>query len=239
MLFCLSNFRKHSHAGLTEFIEHLKETTSEFQFLPTDENNIELNQCAYDISYKGSNNIYRNITGIKENCTELLKYIWRRIIEYRLTNQKLDKKITDQLSRFYKGRNIFDFCRTWEPVLSLYLIKGNYSNAASFIKLILKMIEKLEYKDEKIKEDLNKYLLIAFAMPLGLFGDDKNEIKNHNKLMRAIEKLGGTEKVFRVAKTFRNSNLIRHNFVSYPLLNYTDFKGNLFNFSPGKINEIR
>lgn len=229
----------HSRAGLTEFKKEIDEQASEFRFLPSDDGEKGIDDCAYDVIYKGSINKLRSVIGLSENSTELSKYLSRRIIQHRLSSDKLDDKYIEQLFRFYKGRNIFDFCRLWEKVFSLFITNSQEYECYKFYKTCEHTINLLSYSEsieveEKLKEDTKKYLQIALAIPIGLLSasDVISELKS-KKLIEIIE----LDKIDLVSKPFRLSNLIRHQFVSYPLYNFSDYKGNLIKF-PKKNNQL-
>lgn len=220
--------RDHSPAGINEFANEIKRASSEFRFLPEDELQKELDQSAYDVLYKGSINKFRSVIGLAENATELSKYLGKQLIAHRLS-KKTNSTVSNQLMKFYQGRNIFNFMRLWEKVFSFFLIDTNKKNLSKFYKKTQKLISDLHYADnneiqKKLRDDANRYLCIAVSMPLSLIQDIEKEqilLKKDSKVPKDI-----LENMI----CLRKSGLLRHDLVEFPLLNYTDYEGDYISF---------
>ncbi len=228
-----------SWAGLKEFKKDLSTHASEFRFLPEDDLDKDISTEAYDIQYKGSVNKLRSIIGVKENSMKLSRHLFEKILRYWLGNERLSKNDIDQLHRFFKGRNIFDYCRSWERVFTL-LISINQRNkldvCIDFYKEFKSTLWKLTFKPnrdnlapemitEKVISDGLEYLDIAFANALGLisYGELEklaNESPKNNHLNNPAD-------IVDLAKLIRKAKLIRHQFVAWPLLEYTGTKQSL------------
>jgi len=224
--------KDHSRAGLREFIKQIKREASDFRFLPADERGRELDACAYDIIYEGSINKLRSVIGITENSTELSKYLARRMVEHRLTSEALHKNTAEQLDRFTRGKNILDFCTTWERILTLLIVKKQHVKAADMLRRCLETVEKLCASNgsdsewiKQARENLKDYLCIALAMPLALLAQDGKGQLRSKRLLGLIHAHFVT--AHERASHFRRSNLVRHHWVSWPLVNYTQYKGPL------------
>jgi hypothetical protein len=220
----------HSHAGLKEFSKEIIERASEFRFLPVGDDLHGLDDCAFDIIYKGSVNKIRSVVGMEENSTELSKYLSRRIIQYRLCKDGLDKEHLNQLFRFYQGRNIFDFCRLWEKVFTLLITNHKEFQCTKFHKQCSNVIAKIEAEasiQEKIKIDMGLYLNLSLAVPIGLMSSSFAINCKSRTLNKLLINSINNENISEIAKKFRQTNMIRHYFVSYPLLNYTSYDGDL------------
>ncbi len=241
---------EHSHAGLYEFKRELEKQASEFRFLPLEDEDLQISNCAYDIHYKGSVNKLRSVIGISENDTELSKFFSKKIIEFRLTSTKISEDQIKDIFRFYKGRNIFDFCRIWEKVFILFLINDNFMDLERFLNEINKVISKLVFNKEgmknlskdlikKTKSDLKYYLSIALCTSLSLIGEGDLE-KNKGALGRIVNHLID-ENYYYLIKIIRNSNMLRQEVVSWPLINYSDYRGNFikFNFDSFKSTDFK
>jgi hypothetical protein len=218
----------HSRAGLTKFQEEISKQASEFRFLPSEEGTQTLDECAYDVLYKGSINKLRSVIGLAENSTELSKYLARRLMQYRLSLDTIPEEVVQQLMRFYRGRNMFVFCRLWEKVFTLLLVNKKENDSADIFKGAQKTIDALTHDHvalcEKVKRDTLRYLCLSLAMPVGLHSHDYEE-KVKGKRLRSI--LGAFEIITDASSYFRNANMIRHQFVRYPLINYTSYPGSL------------
>ena len=123
-----------SWAGLTEFKQGLLKQASEFRFLPSGVKEREISSDAYDINYEGSKNKLRSIIGVRENSTKLAQHFYDRSLRYWLSRESLEEKDIDQIQRFYQGRNIFDYCRTWERVFTLLVSTSQAKEITSSTK---------------------------------------------------------------------------------------------------------
>lgn len=236
--------KHHSRAGLREFSEQIKRESSDFRFLPADDRGRELDACAYDILYDGSINKLRSVIGVRENSTELSKYLARRMIEHRLTAESLTTGISEQLDRFCLGKNLLDFFTTWERILTLLIAKGQESRAADILNKCLGTIKRLrsETKElapcvERAKSDLVDYLQIALALPLALLDQRRLGELRSKRLSELVE--SGFSHAIQLAGVFRSSNMLRHQWVSWPLINYTSFEGSLLASSRDTLSELR
>ncbi len=208
--------------------------------------------------FDGSTNKWRNIIGIVENITEFSKNLTNIITG--LNQSEIDdkdlKKISDQLFKFYKGKNFVAFCKTWEKLFSFTILTNQEKEGARFFfdvqETILKITkffpeENIKNQDcgikntpqinegilKKLKNNLFEYLLIAISIPVGLLGNDKDiYLEKHNeesfrRYSFARDSHSQSEKISNYAKKFRQSNLIKHNYVAYPLINYTNYESSL------------
>ena len=251
----------HSHALIESFKQKIDENSSAFFFLPDDDLQYYINKTAYNILFNGSTNKWRNIIGIVENVTELSKNLTKIITG--LTQSKIDndnlKSISDQLFKFYKGKNFISFCRTWEKLFSFTIMTNQQKESAIFFFDVQETIFKisiffpeddckyqncnLEYSQkvdkeilQHLKRDLSEYLLLAISIPVALLGTDQGiyldqhleESINRNKSSKISNQQ--TAKISRYAKKFRQSNLIQHNYIAYPLINYTTYESSLLDW---------
>ena len=211
----------YSKAGLTKFKKDLEERSSAFRFLPAqDELDRELDNVAYDILYEGSPNKFRSFIGLKENETELSQYLSRQISAHRLCQVNDNYSVISQLRHFFRGINSIRFPRLWEKVYEYCAIIGKMSHADNMYKNLQEEFCKIESGDissvdliDKLKKDLTCYNDIALAMSASLL-----DLRKISDEMDDIERL---------AKKLRNSNMMRHHFVAWPLVNFTDFLGDI------------
>ena len=232
--------KNHSRAGLKEFIKEIKTEASEFRFLPIEDRERELDSCAYDIIYEGSINKLRSVIGISENSTELSKYLARRIIDHRLTSDALNETVEEQLDRFSQGKNLLDFYTTWERILTLLITKGKGAKASAFLTECSKTVERISTENDqraswiaKAKSDLLEYLQICLAMALGLRNLDDIDRSQSKRLQGNLHDKFSASPEY--ARSLRESNLIRHQWVSWPLLNYTSYGGSLVGIDVGNL----
>ncbi|NLD91333.1 MAG: hypothetical protein GX639_01560 [Fibrobacter sp.] len=217
----------HSWAGLTSFIESLQKHNSEFRFLPTDEQGRELENTAFDILMEGSINKFRSILAISENGSELSKFLSGEIISHRLSKSPLKQSIKEQLSRFWKGRNLFDFIRIWEKNFTLLFIKHEKKMLGDFWDQTEELISRLEHNNQevtaKLKSDLREHRRIAFSNTISLEKLDKLDYwrSNQNIPSSAIDS----------AIKIRNAHFCRSQYIVWPFLQFSDFQGNLSQLS--------
>ena len=239
--------KNHSRAGLREFIKQIKREASDFRFLPADERGRELDACAYDLIYEGSINKLRSLIGITENSTEMSKYLRRRMVEHRLTSEALQKNVAEQLDRFTRGKNLLDFCTTWERILTLLIVKKQHQKAADMLRRCLDTVDKLSASTDDAewvgiaRKHLKEYLTIALAMPLALLDQgEQDEIRGkiHSKRLQSVINADLPD-TLSIAVRLRKSNLMRHNWVAWPLLNFTGYRGSLVVLDMDKLAALK
>lgn len=241
---------EHSFALLEIFKKKVEENSSAFYFLPEDELEYYINETSYNLLYEGSTNKFRSLTGITENVTELSKNLTRIITGLsQSTKQKNFRKISDQILKFYKGKNFINFSRTWEKMFTFTIVTNLHNEGAIFYNDIQDTILKIQsicVEDSQTKEcnellkkvlsDLQNYLDLSLSLSLGLLGSDKaiytskhhDESIKHYKSKKQI--LYEIKTIEHDAENFRESNLIRHNYIAFPLINYTDYSNSLINW---------
>jgi hypothetical protein len=229
--------KENSLAGLRLFKQEIESRSSAFKFLPDEHVYEELDKYAYDIIYDGSINKFRSIIGFAENETELSRYISSHIIAHRLC--KLDKKeqVIPHLKLFFNGGNVIKFSRFWEKVYQYSIIIKRFDFIKEFNEKIIKEIDNVFFSEpvgdvgskiglltEKLKKDLKLYNEISLSLCTSLLDSNDSYFKRTQ-----------------MPKSFRDSNLIRHHLVAWPLANFTDYDGDLTDeeaFRNGEKSEI-
>ena len=240
--------KEHPRALLEVFRKELQERSSAFRFLPSDDIDGELDRFAYEILYNGSHNKLRSITDILENETELVSYLTKQIILHRLC--KIDKKnyVVPQLKRFFKGKNALRFNRLWEKVYQYAVVIKDYNFIQDFYDSLNQEIDKAGvYVDAEgdsqetsknpnlstnMKDSLTRYNLISLGLSIALVNKDflthwPRSKYNSPRNRSSFSKLIKDDDFLNMVKTFRESNLIRHHLVAWPMANYTSFTGDL------------
>jgi len=245
--------KEHSTAGLKVFKKELEERSSAFRFLPDEHVSQELDKYAYDLMYNGSANKFRSIVGLVENETEFSKYLLFQITANRLCDISKKETVIEQIKLFFGGENNLRFSSLWEKVFSYALILKNYDFAFEFYKQLLKVIDEKTFwhedkkvVTEKLISGLKSYLQISFCIPASLldtklFNPSESKPKSLGKLVELFQEKEITE----ICTAIRQANLMRHRYVSWPLINYTDYKGDLTDklaylyIGNNKINETK
>jgi hypothetical protein len=260
----------HSYALLDVFKKMVDENASAFYLLPENDLDYYINKTSYNLLFDGSINKFRNLTGIKENVTELSKNLSNIIMGLSQSKkQKNFKAVSDQIIKFYKGKNFINFCRTWEKMFTFTLVTNLHGEGANFyndIQDTILRIEKIspeitklypsngnkgcEKLLERVKKDLQEYLDLSLSLSLGLLGSDielytsqheEQSIKRYKKKDQISKEI---ERITHLAHYFRISNLIRHNYIAFPLINYTNYQNSLIDwdkiekFFAGSANEL-
>lgn len=230
--------KRESRAAINKFKKNLEKNRSEFRFLPEEESvNAEFDEEAFSIYYTDSVNKLRSIKELSEDKYGASKFLAKKIFNSLYTKDGDDPKTTRQILTFFKGEVAITFHTLWEKVATYFIINDQFKELKIFISQIIFSIEQLQnkltdnYKKDKskvknqrffnkIKEDLMDYLDIAIAMPSALNPD----------FLRKV--LSSRKNIERYAISFRLSNMLRHNYVPIPLLNYTNYstpRSNKFN----------
>lgn len=225
----------HSWAGLKEFKEEIKNRSSEFRFLPTEDDYKDLADEAYDLHYDGSIYKFRSLIGITENQNKLKQYIYKQQLKAWLCSRQIEVSTVEEFFLFYKGRNILNYLHTWEKIFTLFLVTNKKKHFDRFEKVILNTIKNIAFKrsnhelgeyfettnnflSKKLQRDMLHYLTIAKTMAIGHI--DQNSIKDF--LL--------DDRVKDLPVWFRKALLLRKQNIIWPLLDYTEFTGSLVNF---------
>lgn len=233
----------HTLAGLEVFQRELAERSSAFRFLPDDHIERQLEDFAYDVLYDGSAQRFRSIVGLSENETELSRYLSSHIIAHRLCEVPDKRSPLPQLERFFRGQNALKFFRLWEKAFSYALITENERFAKDLFCSIYKCIGKITYSiqdnepdflaaisiQDQLSSDLIYFLDISFALPAALkaqndwaaVASDLMQVKKDDAAKSRRERLMAE------IHSLRQSNLVRHNYVTWPLLNFATYNGSL------------
>jgi hypothetical protein len=233
-----------STAVIDKLKQELEERASEFRDFPEDSEGEEsFDEQAYHLIFDGSEGKIRTLKDYKENRYGLSVFLANRIFAALRRSKKVDKEESEKLLKLFKGLNNLEHFRLWEKVFTFFLANENPEGFVSFYKHTYSEIKKLnDNGDRKIQgseiahtdvaTSLFKYFDISLEMPLALNpGFIKKDSKAHKDLVifknthdwelefvnsitvQGVDQLGITR--------FRKSNLIRHHYVSHPLLNYT------------------
>ena len=236
--------KKESTAVIDKLKQELEERASEFRDFPEDSAEDEsFDEQAYHLIFEGSEGKIRTLKDYKENRYGLSVFLANRIFAAIRRSKKVDKLESEKLLKLFKGLNNLEHFRLWEKVFTFFLANENPEGFVSFYKHTFEEIMKLgDNKNTGIQgslithADISKslfiYFDISFELPLALNpGFIKKDTKPYKDLvifrnthdweidflnnikLDGVDRLGITR--------FRKSNLIRHHYVSHPLLNYT------------------
>lgn len=207
---------RHSIAGLEKFKKKLEQNGSDFLLLPVDEADNSMEDVAYELLYEGSVNKFRSVKGVAENRYELAKHLARQTILHMVTDDPPDRKVSQGLQNFFKGRCAIEYFDLWERVFTLLGIAGDKAIAKAFLKQVKSEIRRVRHLDDQVTKELvanlDQHLKLALALSDSVCEEDNG----------LSELLGDVP-----SEEFRRANLLRHHFVKAPLLNYTTYTGPL------------
>ncbi len=207
---------RHSIAGLEKFKKKLEQNGSDFLLLPVDEADNSMEDVAYELLYEGSVNKFRSVKGVAENRYELAKHLARQTILHLVTDDPPDRKVSQGLQNFFKGRCAIEYFDLWERVFTLLGIAGDKVIAKAFCKQLKNEIRRVRHREDRITQELvaslDHHLKLALALSDSVCKEDIG-------LCELLEDVPSEE--------FRRANLLRHHFVRAPLLNFTTYTGPL------------
>lgn len=212
---------EHSTAGLEKFARQLEQNASDFALLPVEGEPSPVEQVAYDLLYDGSVNKLRSVKEIAENRLELAKHLARQTQLHLIADAELDPGTERELFRFFKGRNAIEYWDMWERVFGFLVVADRTQSVKNFEEAIKSEILKVRFEASKemqgcLRETLWQHLELS------------------RELSMAVREWGPYLRGYG-AGLWRQSNLIRHHLVKVPLLNYTDYEGDLC--MPEKANQ--
>lgn len=229
--------KKESRAAINIFKKGIDKNRSEFRFLPEEESvNAEFDEEAFSIHYTDSVNKIRSISELSEDKYGASKFLAKKIFASLYSEDSHDPVTTVQILTFFKGHTAILFHTLWEKAITYFIVNNQPEHLNTFIiqvrNTIATLKEKLEndfYLSEsesvtkpvssiigEIRESLHNYLNIAISIPLAL----------NPEFQKKIPVIKDEDVIKLKTIFFRKSNLLRHAYVSVPLLNYTNYSIN-------------
>lgn len=209
---------------LKGFYDHIGSTVSEANLVPDiDMFGHALVKEAYSVGGAGVEEMMEDPKLSKSSYYNVVRYI--NGLKFTLKNvysgQEEVLKCLDEIMDLYRGSSTIEFFGSWRTVFELFVLVQDVGKFHQFYETIERYIEGLEFKELKageiyrkkykyilfkLKKSLLENLNIACALALGLdYGMWKQE-----------------GKIYELAKLFRRVNLINHDMVFLPLVNYTN-----------------
>lgn len=222
---------RESLAALDNFAIKLKENSSIFWMLPDDEKDSkDFDESANDLIYGDSVNKLRSLTDIMPSKFGASVFLAKRILSSLLSDESPSSKTDKQILSFFHGKYALDFYPLWEKVITYFIVNNKKDEFWEFYKTCCKSIDSIETeKSKSVLKDIKDFLFshlkssiaIALALkPIFLF---KENTELNNKFKKYKSPVYDISKLIELVTAYRKSNLIRHNYVTLPLLNYTDY----------------
>ncbi|KPH14996.1 reverse transcriptase domain-containing protein [Chryseobacterium sp. ERMR1:04] len=244
--------KNESSVVIDKLKKEIEDKSSEFRDMPNDEDNlVEFEENAYHLSYDGTEGKIRTLKDYKEDRFGLSVYLSHKINLGLRKREKISNQEKDKILNFFKGENCLTFYKLWEKILTLFVVNDDPNSFTEFLFHCLEQIDKININDnDKINEygltrevamqvhdTLTQYLFFAFEMSISLnlkflknYDVNKNFEFQSNKTSRENFALLFAEFSFtnpyksrkKIGFRIREANMIRHHYVSIPLLNYTE-----------------
>lgn len=222
--------------------KELDERTSEFRDFPDDsQDDKTFEDSAYHLLYDGTEGKIRTLKDYKENRYGLTVYLANKIFSALRHEKIITETEKDQVLKFFRGENCINFYRLWERIFTFFLVN---KHAEAYVIFYLHCIEQIEALKEDvdstnitsviIAETMIEYLDCAHEIALSLnpkfikktHEAAKNFEFNLNKIKSSLPsfwlKFEPTVTSSYWVIRFRETNMIRHNYVIHPLLSYTE-----------------
>ncbi|QVY66886.1 hypothetical protein [Polaribacter sp. Q13] len=226
--------------------KELEERTSEFRDLPNHDNSLgEFEKSAYHLDYNGTEGKIKTLQDYKENRYGLTLFLSNQIFSSLNHERNISEKEKNQVLKFFKGSTCLEFYRLWERVFTYFLVNKEPKSYIDFYIHCAEQIDNIGKKDIEfientkveyriVQKSMAEYLDCAHELTISLnpmFLNQSKDIERHfdfktselsNSLL--VYFMNDTE----ITKSnsvwqnrFRETNMIRHQYVSTPLLNYT------------------
>jgi len=224
-----------SLALLDKFINELEKRSSEFRFLPDSE--LEKNGFddeAFELIFEDSFYKIKSLKDYKENRYGISSYLSKKIYFSLRNGIKGSKEDANKMLKFFRGTTNLEFFRQWERLLTYFIINDHKTEYKLFIERTINQLNKIELSKKvngkselsnKIEKHLKNYLIICFEITLALNPSFLDSEKEWFYIFNNL-KIHGLEGI-KNWKKFRISNMIRHNYIKIPLLNYTNINFDL------------
>ena len=172
-----------SSAILQCFRNQITHNKSEFRFLPEDEAVFDANDYSeiYDIDNKESINKLRGVDGISIDKFDLSKLLGKYMRISGLINDKVETNFARDITKIYDNHVIIDNCTTWEKVIDIFVVNGQWKALGAFIGKIASALEKIKYvpegrvidefvlkRENNMRTSMREYLYAAWVRALAL-----------------------------------------------------------------------
>lgn len=226
-----------SLALLDKFKNELEKRSSEFRFLPDEkleENGFD--DEAYELVFDDSMHKIKTLKDYKESRYGIASHLSKKIFYSLRNGKKNSKEDAQKLIKFFRGTTNLEHFRQWDRLVTYFVVNDNKEEFIQFSVNTFEQIFDLPLPSKfngfnisyvKIAEDLLEYYSNAMEMAFALNPDFAIPLKNRiTKIFGRFyqEFLHSSDRPLRIFSNwqkFRLSNMIRHNYIGIPLLNYS------------------
>lgn len=224
-----------SNAVLKQFEKTIKKHSSEFRLLP-EEDDIETDfvENAYYMSYTDSIHKLRSIEKHTYDNFSTSLYLAKQVeLAKYTTTEREDKQTEKEILYYFNGRVGLELHNFWEKAFTYYIMNNSQKSFMALYNQLWEQLERINILiDEETEvvnfnnnkdflfEDLNTYLKISASMALAL-NPKFFEEKNKKYILQCLDS-DFESQTNEYIKSFRTSNLIRHRYILFPLVNYEE-----------------
>ncbi|WP_394674975.1 RNA-directed DNA polymerase [uncultured Chryseobacterium sp.] len=234
---------KESDLVIDKLKQELDFKSSEFKDLPDDNEDLgDFDKNAFYLNYTDSEGKVRTLKDYKENRYGLTIYLTNKILGAIKHKKSISDEEIKKFLKLFNGENIIEFYRLWEKIFTYLLVNDKPAEYVDFYFRCVEEIKKINlskgnFKNSQVKnyyviDTLLKFLDISHELVLSL---NPNFLKQNKKVLKNFEyrsnKLESEYVTFFFneitrpdsfwSMRYRKTNMLRHHYVSIPLLNYT------------------
>lgn len=217
--------------------------SSEFKDLPDDNDGLgDFDKNAYYLNYTDSDGKVRTLKDYKENRYGLTVYLTNKILGATKHKQSVSDEEIQKFLKLFNGQNIIEFYRLWEKIFTYLLVNNKPAEYVDFYFRCVEEIQKIrlqkdsfigtEIKEIYVINTLIRFLDISHELVLSLhpkfLKQNKKVLKNFEYRSNKIQadylnyffnEITRPDSFW--STRYRKTNMMRHHYVSIPLLNYT------------------
>ena len=204
------------------YAETIHMNSSESNLLPDiDILSSSFTNTAYNIENLDVSNKIRELGFLRNNNYNATRFVnaLLRLVKNTYVSAEVMNQYFDQIEEFYQGSQSVEYSNNWRSLFELYLLCRENNRARDLYIKIGEEIKKLNFDLLEIDEVFEKKKRTILKH---LIADLKEKLDIVAALTTALDySFGRNKKVRELAILFRNSNMLNHSIVAYPLLNYS------------------
>ncbi len=206
---------------LNIYKEQIQSNSSEANLLPDiDVLNTSFNENAYNLLSDSGSNKIRDLRFLQSDNYSATRFVNRlkRILKNTIIAPSVISTFLDEIQQFYYGSQGIEFANNWRSVFELFTLCHDRKRANEFYCNIKDYIDHLNFElleDDEIYARSYKRLLRQTKQNL------QSALDTAMSLAIALDyNMSRKSKLKKDAEKFRNSNLLNHQLISIPLINY-------------------
>ncbi|SEM27076.1 hypothetical protein SAMN05216436_10357 [bacterium A37T11] len=218
----------------------LEEKSSEFRNYNDEEDLEDFEESAYHLLYDGTEGKVRTLKDYKEDKFGLSVFLSKRIFNSLRRADKISEDEASKIVKFFQGENALNLYSLWERVFVFLLVNNRPEAYVHFYLNCCEAIKRIRCKDslstisnDDYQANVLEHLDNANELTLSLHPKFLSEVQRvkrtyhfsfnalKNDLSFYKDKYSPTDEDSYFITRYRQSNLIRHHYVSQPLLSYT------------------